>query len=117
MAPSRMRTASFIAAGLALAFALAFFVSPSASTKPDGLNKVAVDTGIGNRDGSAALRAAPGGRYAIGGIGNERVARGLAGMLGVGVTFLIGAGLVLVARRTSATNEKPAPPGTGPRAG
>jgi hypothetical protein len=76
----RIRLSAFIAAGLVVALAVAFFVSPAASTQPDGLNRVAIDNGLEQ----AAKPSTVDGR---------------AGVLGVTVTFALASGLFVVARR------------------
>ena len=83
----------FVVGGLMIAFALAFFVSPYASTSPDGLNKVAADEGF---DGSAqehALDDSPVAGYAVKGVDDAKLSKGLSGIIGVTMTF--GIGLVL----------------------
>lgn len=103
MADSRVRLTMFIAAGLLVAAALAFFLSPEASSKPDGLNKVAIDKGFDDTEKDHNFDDSPTAGYAVKGVGNERLATGLAGLIGVSATFLIGAGLVLVVRRINAS--------------
>ena len=83
----------FVVGGLMLALALAFFVSPYASSSPDGLNKVAEDKGF---DGSAqghALDDGPLAGYAVKGVDDANLSKGLAGIIGVTMTF--GIGLIL----------------------
>lgn len=101
MAGSRMRLGMFIAAGLVVAAALAFFLSPEASTKPDGLSKVAIDQGFDDTEKAHRLDESPTAGYAVEDVENDRLATGLAGLIGVGVTFLVGAGLVVVIRRVN----------------
>ncbi|CAN5654537.1 hypothetical protein BH10ACT1_BH10ACT1_34260 [soil metagenome] len=93
---------AFIVAGLVVAFALAFFVSPEASSEPDGLNKVAIDQGFDTAERPHHLAHTPTAGYAVDGVGNDRLATGLAGLMGVTVTFLLAGGLTLVVRRTAA---------------
>ena len=83
----------FVVGGLMIALALAFFVSPYASTSPDGLNKVAADEGF---DGSAqehALDDSPVAGYAVKGVDDAKLSKGLSGIIGVTMTF--GIGLIL----------------------
>jgi hypothetical protein len=96
----------FIAVGLVVAFGLAFFVSPEASSKPDGLNKVAIDKGFAGNEEAHALDDLPTAGYAVEGVDNERLSTGFAGILGVAAAFALGGGLLFVvrrARRTTAT--------------
>lgn len=89
----------FVVAGLALAFALAFFVSPYASNEPDGLNKVAAQHGLDHAARSSAVADGPTAGYEVDGIRNSRVSKGVAGILGVAVTFALVGGLVVLVRR------------------
>ena len=89
-----VRFGVFIAAGLVVALALAFFVSPQASSKPDGLDKVAIDKSI-------ATDATPTANYAVSGVDDHRLSTGLAGVIGVTVTFALAGGLFFVVRRTA----------------
>ena len=104
---ARRRLAVFVAAGLLVALALAFFVGPEASSKPDGLNRVAVDQGFADREAAHRTADGPLAGYGVRGVGSERLSTGLAGVIGVGVTFgLAGGGLLLVrrARRRTAAD-------------
>jgi hypothetical protein len=89
----------FVAAGLTIAVLLAFFVSPQASSQPDGLDKVAIDKGFAESERTHALDDAPTAGYAVKGVDNERLSTGLAGLIGVTITFTIAAGLFVVVRR------------------
>jgi hypothetical protein len=90
----------FIGIGLLVAFSLAFFVSPQASSKPDGLNKVAIDKGFSDQEEAHGLEDVPTAGYAVEGVDNDRLSTGLAGLIGVTVTFAIAAGLFVVVKRT-----------------
>jgi hypothetical protein len=85
----------FIVAGLLLAGGLALLVSPFASGSPDGLNRVAVDEGFDKSATEHALEGSPVAGYAVRGIEDESVGRGLSGLIGVLLTF--GVGLMLFA--------------------
>jgi len=91
----------FVATGLVLAGALAFLVGPRASSEPDGLEKVAIEQGFDHHARPGAAAAGPTAGYAVGGVQDRGLSTGLAGLLGVAVTFVVGAGLVLVARRAA----------------
>ena len=79
-----------VIAGLLVAIALVTLVSPFASSSPDGLEKVASDKSLGTEVGDHALADGPLADYGIEGLDNERVGTGLAGLIGVGVTFGVG---------------------------
>jgi hypothetical protein len=95
----RLRLGVFVAAGLAIAVALAFLVAPEASSKPDGLEKVAIDEGFIDGAQDHDLADSPTADYGVKGIDDARLSTGLAGALGIGVTFLVTGGLVLLIRR------------------
>ena len=80
----------FVVGGLLIASALAFFVSPYASMSPDGLNKVAEDKGFDAAAEEHALDSSPLAGYAVKGIDNQKLSKGLSGIIGVALTFGIG---------------------------
>jgi hypothetical protein len=98
----RLRFGAFVIAGLAVAAALAFFVSPQASSEPDGLNRVATDEGFADEETNHALDDSPTAGYETRGVDDDRLSTGVAGLVGVGVTFALAGGLLLVVRRTGA---------------
>jgi hypothetical protein len=107
------RTVGFLLGGLAVALVLAFAVSRYASSEPDGLERVAADHAIDADEQPHTLADGPFAGYATRGIGDEGTSTGVAGIVGVLVTFATAGGLValvtVVARsRTS--------PGDGERA-
>jgi cobalt/nickel transport protein len=116
-----MRRSWFLVGGLLVSLILAGVVSGFAATSPDGLEHAArqgcsVDAQDEITGGSCLAQAerehdlADGwfAGYGIRGVGNQRLATGLAGIAGVLVTFSLGGGLFwLVRRRRPAT---PAPP-------
>ena len=104
-----MRFGVFLTAGVAVALALAFFVSPLASDEPDGLQKVAIDEGFADQEATHALDDAPTAGYVVKGIDDDRLSTGVAGLLGVGATFALAGGLFLLVRRAggSASRHQP----------
>jgi hypothetical protein len=84
---------SFLLAGLALSLILAFFISPLASGSPDGLEKVAGDTGFLGTADDHSLAEGPMADYGVRGVSSERLSTGFAGIVGVLLTF--GAGLLI----------------------
>ena len=101
---SRLPFGILLAVGLSIAVVLAFFVSPHASSQPDGLNRVAIDNGFAETESSHALDEAPTAGYAVKGIDDERLSTGLAGLIGVSVTFAVCAGLFVVVRQSRRSN-------------
>jgi len=92
----------FVALALALAVGLAFFLSPYASGSPDGLNRVAGDKGFDGRAHVHSIQSSspiPG--YAFPGIGDERLAKGVAGFIGTLGVFAIGYGVAVRLRRVT----------------
>jgi PDGLE domain len=88
----------FVALALALAVGLAFFLSPYASSSPDGLNRVAGDKGF---DGRAQAHSSPISGYAFPGIGDGKLAKGVAGFIGTLGVFAIGYGVAIRLRRVT----------------
>lgn len=108
---SALRHRGFLLAGLLTALLLAGVVSGFASSDPDGLEKVAEDKGFLDTAEDSALADGPLADYAVSGVDNERLSTGLAGVIGVTITFAFGLGLfALVKRRDSSdsTAEQPA---------
>jgi hypothetical protein len=102
---------AFVVGGVALAVALAFLVSPWASDEPDGLEKVAAEEGFADTETDHALDDTPTADYEVRGVDDDRLSTGLAGVIGVAVTFVLGGGLFLAVRRLSrrrATSSGPA---------
>jgi cobalt/nickel transport system permease protein len=106
---------SLIVAGLLVALALAAFASPFASSKPDGLNKVAADHGFDHTARASATDDSPLAGYAVEHVDNAKVTKGLAGVIGVAVTVVaataVFGGLWIVRRRGAGAG------GTDPTAG
>jgi hypothetical protein len=82
----------FVLAGLALSLALAFFVSPFASSSPDGLEKVAEDKGflVNVEKAEPSWKSSPMPDYTMPGVENEAFSTGLAGIIGTVSVFVVG---------------------------
>ena len=87
----------FTILALAAAIGLATAASPFASSSPDGLERVAADQAFLNRGEAQETSALA--DYAIPGVGDERVATGLAGLAGTLLVFAAGYGLTRARRR------------------
>lgn len=99
----------FILAGLLVALGLALLVSPYANGSPDGLNKVAEDEGFARSETDHDLDDSPLAGYAVRGVNDERIGKGLSGVIGVLVTFGLGLGLfglMRVRRESRAAGER-----------
>lgn len=97
---------AFLAASLVVAGTVSYF----ASANPDGLETVAEKFGFTSQD--HALVDSPTADYGIAGIDNAFLSGGLAGILGVLVTVLVGAGIAWVVRRGARRDDDRAPAGT-----
>jgi cobalt/nickel transport system permease protein len=94
-----------VVAGLVVAVALATFVSPFASSSPDGLEKVAADKALDTEVEDHAFADGLLADYGVEGVDNERLGTGLAGLIGVVVTFTVGFGLFAVIKRVRTTSD------------
>ena len=99
--PSRRSMAAFASAGLLAAVVLVVFVAPLASTNPDGLERVAADTGFAVT-AEEPVFGGPLAGYRLAGVESEAVGTAVSGLVGVVVTFAIGMiGLGAIRRRRS----------------
>lgn len=85
--------------GLAATLVLAGFGSFYASASPDGLEKVAADNGIDKTVEEHAAAGSPLADYGVKDITDARLSGGLAGVIGVGATAVVGSGVFLAVRR------------------
>ncbi|MEU6893401.1 energy-coupling factor ABC transporter permease [Streptomyces sp. NPDC046557] len=88
--------------GLVTALVLAGFVSYYASASPDGLEKVAADKGIDRKVGQHAAADSPLADYSVKDVTDARLSGGLAGVIGVGATVVVGTGIFWTVRRRRA---------------
>jgi hypothetical protein len=94
----------FTILALALAVGLATAASPFASSSPDGLERVAEDKAFIDTGRLAPIQEdSPVPDYAFPGVGDERVATGLAGFIGTLGVFAVAYGVAALARRRPAT--------------
>lgn len=104
--PVRAGAWGFAAAGLAVAALLVLVVAPLASGEPDGLERVAIDRGFADSAEDHPLGDSPLADYGVSGIEDEATGTRLSGLVGVLITFGVGAAIVgvfMVIRRKSAT--------------
>jgi cobalt/nickel transport system permease protein len=97
---SRKAIGGFVGAGLAVAVALVVFVAPLAGSAPDGLVRVAEETGFAAAAADNAY-SGPLAGYGVAGLDNEMLGTIIAGVVGTGLTFAAGMILVGVVRRRS----------------
>lgn len=92
------RTWIFICLALAASVGLAVFISPFASSSPDGLEKVAQDKGFLAKaeEEPPAWEHSPMPDYTVGGMRSTSLATAAAGLIGTVLTFAVGLGLAKV---------------------
>ncbi len=86
MAAGRRHGRLLLALGVGISLLLAGLVSFYASSAPDGLNKVASDLGFDLHAQASATAGSPLADYQAAWVSDERVAVGLAGIVGILVT-------------------------------
>lgn len=87
--------AGILIIGLLASVVLAGLVSFYASSSPDGLESVAEQHGFADSAEDSATADSALADYGVAGVDDERLSVGLAGVMGVGVTALVGFGLFL----------------------
>jgi PDGLE domain len=98
----RVGTRTLVVIGLLVTLALAGVGSLFASGSPDGLQRVAEQTGMSPTERQHAAAGSPLSDYAVRGVGDGRLSGGLAGVIGVVVVGGLAGGLVWVVRRRGA---------------
>ncbi len=93
----KTRVKGFVLIGLGICLLLALFVSPFASSKPDGLEQVAQTHGFAEKGGSPGH--APLRNYSFPGIKNPKVSTALAGFVGTLSIFFLGFGIAKLVKR------------------
>jgi cobalt/nickel transport system permease protein len=104
--PVRAGIWGFAAAGLLVAALLVLVAAPLASSEPDGLERVAIDQGFIESAEDHPMSESPLADYGVSGIEDESTGTRVAGLVGVLITFGVGAAIVgtfVVIRRKSAT--------------
>ncbi|OKK16744.1 cobalt ABC transporter permease [Streptomyces sp. CB00455] len=110
-APAAARSTRTVwATGLVTALVLAGFVSFYASASPDGLEKVAADKGIDRKAEEHAAAGSPLADYGVKDVDDARLSGGLAGVIGVGATVVVGTGVFGVVRRRRSDQRAAAAP-------
>jgi len=83
----------FILIGIVVSLFFAGVISNFASGSPDGLEKVAEDTGFIETAQDSAMATSPLADYGVSLIDNEFLSTGLSGVIGVAITALVAFGL------------------------
>ncbi|MER5276203.1 energy-coupling factor ABC transporter permease [Streptomyces sp. NPDC002809] len=107
-AAAHRSTKGLWATGLVTALVLAGFVSFYASANPDGLEKVATDQGIDKEAKDHAAKDSPLADYGVKDVSDARMSGGLAGVIGVGATLVVGSGAFYVVSRRRRADDEPA---------
>ncbi|WP_435193459.1 energy-coupling factor ABC transporter permease [Streptomyces sp. NRRL F-5630] len=103
--------------GVVASVVLAGFVSFYASANPDGLEKVAHDKGIDKAEKDHASKDSPLADYGVKDIADARISGGLAGVIGVGATIVVGSGVFWAVRKRRADEDQPGEQGATTSAG
>ena len=85
--------------GLMLALVIAVFLSPWASSWPDGLERVAHNLGFVERGEQSPVAKAPMPDYIFPGLKNEKLATAIAGLAGTVMIFGIVYGLAFLLKK------------------
>ena len=101
-----MSNKKFYTFALIVCLGLAGGVSFYASSHPDGLEKVAEDVGFIETAKDNANADTPLLDYEVSGVENDRISKGLAGVIGVLGTAAVSGGLFLLIRRKSSAPSK-----------
>ena len=95
---------TFLVVGLLVALLLAGFVSYSASSAPDGLDRVAGDHGLAETERDHAADGSPLADYRAKGVENDRLSTAVAGVTGALVVLGLFGGLTYLLRRRAAAD-------------
>lgn len=98
----RARMNRFVLGGVLVTLLVAGVVSQFAVDDPDGLERVAEDTGFAEVAGEHAFGGSIFADYATAGVADEGVSLALAGIAGSALTLAVGAGLAMAVRRRTA---------------
>ena len=91
---------TFVIGGVLTTVVIAVVISQFASSNPDGLERVATDTGFAESGRDHDLDGSIFADYATRGIDNESLSLAVAGLTGVALTLLVGYGIVTASRHT-----------------
>jgi cobalt/nickel transport protein len=85
----------FFLASLAVAGVLSYY----ASSSPDGLEKVAEDTGFLDTAKDSAVSGSPLADYGVAGLDNERLSVGVSGVIGILATAAVAFAVFAIAKK------------------
>jgi hypothetical protein len=107
LAESKVGARTFVIAGVLVALVFAGVVSQFAADDPDGLERVAEDTGFIDSGQDHSLADFVFADYATAGIANETLSLAVAGIVGTIVTLLVVYGLFMGLRETRKRDPAP----------
>ena len=107
LADTKVKTRTFVIGGLLVALVLAGVVGQFAVDNPDGLERVAEDTGFIESGSDHALGDFIFADYATAGISNETLSLAVAGIIGTVVTLAVAAGIFLATRERRGRDPAP----------
>lgn len=99
-----MTTKRFAILGVLVALLVAGVLSFYASKSPDGLEHVAETKGFSQTETEHHTAHGPLAGYEARGVNSPHLSKGIAGVIGVGVTGVVMGGLVLLLRRRAASS-------------
>ena len=97
-AKSRIGMRPFLIGSIVAAVVVGVVISQFAASSPDGLERVAIDTGFAEAATDHALDSSLFSDYATVGVSNEALSLAVAGTAGIAVTLLVGGGVVSASR-------------------
>lgn len=98
---TKRASTTLVVGGIVVAVMLVAVVAPMASSDPDGLERVAIDQGFAEEAEDSAVADSPLADYEADPVESEGLSVAVAGTIGLAVTFLVGLGLVTLARRSA----------------
>lgn len=107
LADTKVKTRTFVIAGMLVALVFAAVVSQFAGDDPDGLERVAEETGFIASGSDHALADFIFADYATAGISNEGISLAVAGVVGTMVTLAVAAGIFLAIRERRGRDPSP----------
>ncbi len=107
LAETKVRTRTFIIGGLLVSLVFAAVVSQFSAADPDGLQRVAEDTGFIESGENHALVDSMFADYAVAGISNETLSLVVAGIVGTIVTLTVAAGIFFALRERRGRHPTP----------
>lgn len=108
LADTKVKPRIFVIGGVLVALVFAAVVSQFAVDNPDGLERVAEDTGFISSGSDHALADFIFADYATAGISNEALSLAVAGVVGTVVTLAVAAGIFLAMRERRTRGRDPA---------